>query len=494
MTQEILTDLSTALVYLRLTLGWTQAELADVAGIPRSELNDYEHGRKRLIRSRLEHLISFMGLAPERIDAALADMEATRAAARPDGAPLDRFEQRRRRIQAVAAQVGRLAESFARSVLTLLSLSGESIDARDRAEVLWSTLKRKNENERLALVEKDRRFRTWGLVILVCEESREAAANEPKEARSLAHLAVRIAELVGGSKEWRWRLQGLATAWLANAHRACQDLLAAEKALKRALKLWEDGAPGDPGLLNPAVLPWIEAALRRAQRKFPQAVKKIDEALELDSGELRAKILLTKSKIHEALGETAASAEALMEAAPLIDAEREPRLAWVLEFQVVFYLCSTGCPEEAALRLYKVKKLAERLRGESDLDRVVWLDAVVAAALGKPEKAKSLFEQVRRAFDKPELRFDFALVSLDLSLVHLEQGNTAAVRTIANEMFPIFRSQGIHREALAALRVFCEAAKQDAASVKLTRSVLRFLHRAKDDPELRFEECEWAEA
>jgi transcriptional regulator with XRE-family HTH domain len=35
----------------------------------------------------------------------------------------------------------------------------------------------------------------------------------------------------------------------------------------------------DPGLLNPALLPWVEAALHRDERELPQALKKIGEAL-----------------------------------------------------------------------------------------------------------------------------------------------------------------------------------------------------------------------
>ncbi len=358
MARESLPDLSIVLYTLRETLGWSQADLAEAAGISANQINDYERGRKRLTRERLEHLTSFLGLGPERIDALLAEMEATRAAARPDGAPADRFEVRRRRIEAIAAKVGRLAATFARSALTLLSLGGESIHAQDRADVLWGLLKKKKTlTERLALVEKDPRFRTWGLVLRVVEESLDAAANHPKEALELARLAVRIAELVPGRKEWRWRLQGLATAALANALRVCNDMPAAGEALTRALKLWEGGAPGDPGLLNPALLPWIEAALRRAQRLFPQALQKINEALGLDNGELKAKILLTKSAVLEVLGNSEGSAAALQHAAPLIDEEREPRLAFGLHFNLTVGLCDLGRAEEAQPRVAKVRGL-----------------------------------------------------------------------------------------------------------------------------------------
>ena len=264
--------------------------------------------------------------------------------------------------------------------------------------------------------------------------------------------------------------------------------------MTRALKLWEDGAPGDPGLLNPALLPWIEAALRRDQRQFPQALQKIDEALELDEGELRAKILITKRGIYSALGDTVASTAALLEAARLLDAEREPRLAFGVEFNLLDDLCDLGRAEEAAPRLARVRSLAERLGGELDLSRCVWLEGKCAAGLGQREKARSLLEQVRRSFHRDELSYDYALVSLDLSLVLLEQGQTAAVRAIADEMFWIFRRQLVHREALAALQIFCQAARREAATVKLTRSILRFLQRAQHDPELRFEGSEEAGA
>ncbi|HET9227375.1 MAG TPA: helix-turn-helix transcriptional regulator, partial [Thermoanaerobaculia bacterium] len=458
MGRESLPDLGIVLYFLREGMGWSQTELGEASGVSPNQINDYERGRKKLNRGRLEFLISFMGLGPERIDAILAELEATRAAARPDGAPSGRFEKRRRHIETIAAQVGRLATAFARSALTLLSLGGESLHARDRADALWQIFKRKKPAERLALVESDRRFRVWGLVVKVCEESREAAANEPKEALELARLAVRIAELVPGRKEWRWRLQGLATGYLSNALRTMNDLPAAEQAIIRSLKLWQDGAPGDPGLLNPAVLLAIEAVLRCDQRHFPLAKKRIEEALDLDNGELRGKILLTKSNVHDALGETEESTAALLEAAPLIDAEREPRLAFGLEFNLLDDLCDLGRAEEARDRVVIVRKLAERLGGKLDLNRVVWLEGKISAGFGQQEKALGHFEQVRSTFHKEELSYDYALVSLDLSLIHLEQGNTAEVRIIGDEMFWIFRRQLVHREALAALRVFCEAA------------------------------------
>jgi hypothetical protein len=49
---------------------------------------------------------------------------------------------------------------------------------------------------------------------------------------------------------------------------------------------------------------------------------------------------------------------------------------------------------------------------------------------------------------------------------------------------------GVQPEALAAIGIFCEAARREAATVELARRVIRFLDRSQHDPELKFEEVE----
>ena len=480
-------DLSIALRLLRESLGWTQAEVAEAAGTNAGLIADYEAGRRELHRERLEQLISGMGLGPQRIDEVLALIESVRAGARLS--PDEPLSSKRRRIEAIAAQAGRLAAGFARSVLTLLTAGGEAVHAQDKAEALWRRLKPEKPEHRLVLVEEKRRYRDWGLAVLVTRESLAAAPNQPKEALELAKLAVHIAERVPGTQAWRWRLQGHAGAALTNAYRVCNDLPAARKARVRARKLWQDGEPGDPGLLNEALLPWVEAALFRDDRELPEARKKITEALALDNGELRGKILLTKANIHKALDEPEASTATVLEAIPLLNVEREPRLACIVYQQLTVDLLHLGRCEEARLRLPEVRRLAERLGGELDLTRVVWLESKINAELGALEEARAGFELVRRTFQKPELSYDFALVSLDLSRLLLAQGETGRVRTIAVEMSFIFRSQLVPQRSLEALQVFCEAAKQETATVELTQRVARYLSRAQADPELRFEQA-----
>jgi hypothetical protein len=45
----------------------------------------------------------------------------------------------------------------------------------------------------------------------------------------------------------------------------------------------------------------------------------------------------------------------------------------------------------------------------------------------------------------------------------------------------------VHREALAALKLFCEAVEEETATAELARRIVGYLYRAQHQPELRFE-------
>jgi len=157
-------------------------------------------------------------------------------------------------------------------------------------------------------------------------------------------------------------------------------------------------------------------------------------------------------------------------------------------------LCDLGRVAEAASKLLDLRVLAERLGEELDLVRVRWLEGKIEAGLDRTAEARKAFEQVSREFRTRELAYDYALASLELAVLLLEKGNTVGVRSIAQEMLWIFKAQGVHREALAALRLFYEAATRNEATTKLTRKIVQYLYRAQHDPELRFLPGEEAEA
>lgn len=478
-----------AMVLLRYALGWwEQGKLAAAGGFLRSQVSKWDRGAQEVPAYALERTADVTGFPRYLLGVLLRGLRSFLLALQGKSRP------RRALAEFSVLELFPLAASAVDLILEPLDESGSAVEQahplpadREAAQSLWEQLKRRTEEQRWLLVDRVEEFRNWVLVEFAVAESLHMAPNHPRESLGWAKLAGRIAELVPGSEAWRWRLQGYAGAALTNACRVCNDLPAGRMDRLRARQLWEDGEAGDPGLLNRALLPWIEAAFHRDERELPQALEKIAEALALDNGELRGKILLTKANIHKALDDPRASTAAVLEAIPLLDFEREPRLAWMVCQHLVGDLLHLGRAEEASLSLPEVRKLMERLSGELDAARMAWLEAKVADGLGDLDAARAGFERVRSTFEKPELSYDFALVSVDLSLVLLKQGETRLVRHIAEEMAFIFRSQQVHSQALVALRIFCEAAKRETATVELVRQVARFLYRAQSDPELRFE-------
>jgi hypothetical protein len=79
------------------------------------------------------------------------------------------------------------------------------------------------------------------------------------------------------------------------------------------------------------------------------------------------------------------------------------------------------------------------------------------------------------------------MVSLELATLYAELGRFSHMRRLADEMLPIFRAQDIHREALAALVVFQQAARMENVTLELAREIAAYLDRARGQPELRFE-------
>ncbi|HKI02941.1 MAG TPA: helix-turn-helix transcriptional regulator [Thermoanaerobaculia bacterium] len=473
---------------LRGLRGWDQAELAAAAGMDTSSVCHYETGFTVPPRRTVERLAATVDLPMSFVDACLLPaLEAACGMAVPS-ADLEKGEAGVERVL-----TGTIRSALAAFLATLeeretWERAGPPVE-EDRQQALdaWSRLEPCTTQERLFLVETCREFQTWALSERLCHASEEAASDRADRALELAGLACRVAELALGEEAWRSRLQGYALAFLANARRVAGDLAGAEEAFTRAWKLWQAGTEAAPGLLAEWRLLDREASLHRARRRFREALDRLDQARAAAPPEAAGRILVNKSFTLDQMGEAEQAIEALLEAAPLVDGQRDPRLLFGLRFNLTAGLCRLGRYAEAETLLPEVRELAEALRKELDLVRVLWLDGKIAAGLGRDAEAASSFEQVRGELTAREMAYDGALVTLELAELYLREGRTREVRALAEEMVWVFRTQGIHREAMTALQLFFEAARKDAASAELARKVGQFLYRAQNDPELRFE-------
>lgn len=347
----------------------------------------------------------------------------------------------------------------------------------------WASLKDVPEDQQLIVVQVAREFQHWALVERVCEESVAQASRKLERAAFLARLGVEIAEKVQGPEGWRNRVCGYAGAHGPNVLRVAGELPAAEAGLEEAKQLWEAG--DDPlGVLDPGRLLDLEGALRRGQRRFEEAILLFDQAMAVSRFPGRAAVM--KAFTLEVMGEYEKAIAVLLDAEPMIDRVNEPRLWYNRLFNLAVNFCHLDRYSEASVLLDQVRDIATGLGDEIFLIRVMWLEGRLAAARGNVEEARRLLEQAQREFEVRKMWYDVALAVLELSVSLLKAGQVAQVRSSAKGLVEIFRTKGVHVEALVALRLFHEAAEREEATVELASKVLCYLFRARYDQGLRF--------
>ena len=468
------------LTLLRWLQGWPQKDLAAAIGCRSSLLSDYEAGRKPLSRSRLEKIAARMGVSPEGIDEAVDFWKSFRSQRH-----LGPGDAKSRRI----AFIERFTQASAAYAHALLAISDAewAEEARREARSLWERLAQYPPAQRRLLVEGTLRYQSWALSELVCQKSLEAAADRADRALALAELAVRIAELAPGEFEWCQRVQGYAWAHLGNARRVAGDLPSAEEAFGRARMLWEAGAEVDLGILNGARVLHLEASLRKDQRRLSEAIVLLDRASILADEMERQKILINRANVQELEGDFRGAIDSLREVLSLMPDTCEERLGWLVRFTLANNLLQAGQPKEAEELIPELQILAATLCNELDALRLRWLEGRIAAGLGHRGQALLALSQVREDLALRGLAYDTALVLLEIAVIHLEEGRPREVKALARQMAPIFKAQGVHREALVALRLFREAAEREAVTVEMARNLVSYLDRARHDPTLRFE-------
>lgn len=364
---------------------------------------------------------------------------------------------------------------------------GPSSEDRKLADNLWGRLKDRSPAERVLLVKNCREYHSWSLAERLCDESREAAADSAKTALQLALLALGVARLVREEELFCLQLEGYVFLHIANARRVAGKMRLAEEAFARGLDLWGRGSGTKFNLLPAWRVLDLEGSLRRCQRRFSEALERLDSALEIAPRDDQGRIFLKKASTLNQMADPAAAIAVLQEAAAFLENQRTQRLWLVWNFLYVESLCHLGRFREAGDWLPKAQQLAAEL-GDKRLDRtrLEWVAGRIAAGLGELEVALAAFESLQGEFEKLGIAYDYALVSLDAGAILLEQGRLEGVKGLALKMEWIFKKEEIHPEAAKALDLFRRAAEGQQATPELARNVVRYLYRAQYNPELKF--------
>jgi transcriptional regulator with XRE-family HTH domain len=480
-------DVAVLVAFLRVLRGGGQAAMAAAAGLHASTLSRYEDGKTAPSRANLERLAAAAGVPLWAVDGVLLPAIALARGLARGSAPAAGGEPDPQQQAAALEQA--LGTTARLAVAEFLTAPEAGEERRERPPL------ERAQEQPAALVAAATGAKPaaalWrefaGLCERLCAESARVAADDAAQALAIARLAVAVAELTPGDEARRSRLAGYGWGFVANAQRVGGDLTAAEASFAAAWRLWRAGAAAAGCGLAEWRLLGLEASLRREQRRFRAALELLGRALAAAPAEAQGRILLKRALTLEQAGEVAAAAAALRQAAPRVAAAGEPRERRVLQFNLLVTLCHLGQYRDAEAGLPALRELTLELGNRLDSLRVVWLSGRVAAGLGRRAEARAAFAQVRRDFAALGNGYDAALASLELAVLGLEEGRTAEVRALAREMMATFRAQRVHREALAALALFCQAAEAETATAELARRLLAYLERARRDPGLRFE-------
>lgn len=480
--------LSLTLTLLRSARGWTQKDLAKATGIPSSVLSDYEKGRRALSRTKLEKLAAALGMESETTELSTfcAEFLQPEEGTGEVGSPMELDEAERQLARRASALAARWAGERTRTEMVRFLQSRKIRQVRKEAEGLWERLKQYSPRERRVLVEGGREFRTWALCERLCAESEKAAPADTGRALDLADLALKVASRVTGEEGWRSQVQGYAWAFVGNARRVAGDLAGSDEAFSRVALLCRSTASFSRVLDEGRVLD-LEASLRKHQGRFAEALALHERALALTPPTNSGYILLNKAFTLEQMENYEDGLATLKQAEAVVDEGREPRLMCVLRFNLAVNLCHLGRYEDAVILIPEIRRLAIQLGNGLDLIRVLWLEGRTSAGLGRRAEAITALEQVRMELIFRGIAYDMALVSLELAALYLEERRNEEVKVLCQQMAPIFRAQGVHREALAALRLFSEAVERDTATVEMAQRLVSYLERARHDERLRFE-------
>jgi tetratricopeptide (TPR) repeat protein len=385
---------------------------------------------------------------------------------------------------ALAAQPPRLGEMLARKA----AIARENADAARRLHpLLASPLRFEDAN-----ITENPRFRTAGMVRMLCTKASELHDRWPKFSAELADAAYTIALHLDDVRLSSKRLLvAVALRERANARRYLGKFSDALKDLDDAERLFSAPADAATAPLDLAIVAYIRSVIfiqydestpkaidlaRRAAYVFHEYA---DAARELKARLIEAGALHYLHRPAEAL----AVFDELLAAARRLD--QKTILAYVLQNSAI--ACSElGRLEDAESRFAEAVALYDELGVTTEKVRIAWALAALPMARGDLRQAERALAAARDELLQLGSSHDHALATLEWAEVRLALDRPEGVPEACRSLIVEFESEGMMRNARLALAYLHEALAKKNATPELVRKVRKYLEILPRRPQLAF--------
>lgn len=351
--------------------------------------------------------------------------------------------------------------------------------------------------ERAGRIERARtRFGSVLLAERLLDRSFEALPEDPRGSLHFAELADTVVTVNPRRGSGHAKIRALAHR--GNALRALGQTAEAVHCFGIARKLLQEGVPvagRNPEVVVDselyAFVDFCEGTYRKCVRDFGVAEELLNRAALLyavaeERGWLH-RVVLTLADLYAKADNYPDAIEAVGRVLVNLCEEEDPQLFWMARLRHADYLAESRAFDEAMAEL----QACAVAMGEDEFwqRRIRWIEGRIASETGKLADAARGLEQVREGFLGQGSGMEMALASLDLGVVYLKLGRTAEVKRLAEEMGLILEAQDVHREAMAALVLFQEAARREQLTLRELMRLRRYLEAARYDPALVYEKA-----
>lgn len=296
---------------------------------------------------------------------------------------------------------------------------------RDAAPSLFGSLVTLEPGQQRLLVRNSRRFQTWGLCELLIDRGKEETYTDARHGEELLHLSIAVSAHLAPASYGREFVEDLrARSWgaIANARRCQRDLTASEEAFEEAFSHLRRGTE-DP--MEKATLFHLQASLRRDQQRADESLSLSRRAIavfdRLGQTQAIARALISSSIVHAESGNLSRSVQDLHQSLQWIEPSREPRLALCAANNLATVLTYSGRLLEARKVLLQARSLYDRFPEMAN--HHLWVEGIVAGALGRPVEAEAALRRAREGFLAARMIPQADLVARDLAALRSQAGD-----------------------------------------------------------------------